>query len=108
MGSNTFEQIYDIIQQIPYGKVASYGQIAELAGNRRWSRVVGYALHAVPSGSEMPCHRVVTKDGRVSTAFGMTDTGDRSRQMELLEKEGVKFIDGHVDMKNYQWRKKLI
>ena len=108
MSNNTFEQIYDIIQQIPYGKVASYGQIAELAGNRRWSRVVGYALHAVPPGSDIPCHRVVTKDGRVSPAFGMNDTGDRSRQVELLEKEEVRFIDGHVDMKNYQWRKRLI
>lgn len=108
MSSNTFEKIYDIIRQIPYGKVASYGQIAELAGNRRWARVVGYALHAVPYGSDIPCHRVVAKDGRVSPAFGMNDTGDLSRQVELLEEEGVEFVDGLVDMKNYQWRKRLI
>ena len=82
---NTFEKIYDIVRQIPRGTVASYGQIAELAGNRRWSRVVGYALHAVPIESDIPCHR------RTSRAFGGTDG---SLQKELLEAEGVEFIDG--------------
>lgn len=108
MEGNTFDKIYDIIRQIPEGKVASYGQIAELAGNRRWSRVVGYALHAVPYGTDIPCHRVVTRDGRVSPAFGPGRSGTCNRQVELLEEEGVEFIDGHVDMKNYQWRKRLI
>ena len=102
---NTFEKIYDIVRQIPRGTVASYGQIAELAGNRRWSRVVGYALHAVPFESDIPCHRVVTKEGRTSRAFGGTDV---SLQKELLEAEGVEFIDGHVDMKNYQWTKRRV
>ena len=94
--------IYDVIRQIPYGKVASYGQVAALAGNRRWSRVVGYALHAVPADSNLPCHRVVTKEGKVSAAFG---SGVENRQTELLKAEGVEFVDGHVDMKKYQWRK---
>lgn len=132
---NTFEKIYNVIRQIPEGKVASYGQIAELAGNRRWSRVVGYALHAVPDGSDIPCHRVVTKDGRVSRVFESCESirkelpvsgpvgcqsirrklpvagsGDAegNRQVKLLEEEGVEFIDGHVDMKNYQWRKRVL
>lgn len=99
---NSFDIIYDVIRQIPYGKVASYGQIAELAGNRRWSRVVGYALHAVPENSDLPCHRVVTKEGRVSAAFG---AGTENRQTELLKAEGVEFVNGNVDMKKYQWRK---
>ena len=86
------------------GKVASYGQVAELAGNRRWARVVGYALHAVPEDSELPCHRVVTKDGNVSCAFS---GGICNRQMELLKKEGVGFIDDHVDMRRFQWSKRL-
>lgn len=129
---NTFEKIYSVIRQIPKGKVASYGQIAELAGNRRWSRVVGYALHAVPDESDIPCHRVVTKDGRVSRAFEnppgirrklpearpidcqsirkelpVADPAGReeNRQVKLLKEEGVEFIDGHVDMKKYQWKK---
>lgn len=99
---NSFDMIYDVIRQIPYGKVASYGQVAALAGNRRWSRVVGYALHAVPADSNLPCHRVVTKEGKVSAAFG---SGVENRQTELLKAEGVEFVDGHVDMKKYQWRK---
>lgn len=147
---NTFEKIYNVIRQIPEGKVASYGQIAELAGNRRWSRVVGYVLHAVPDGSDIPCHRVVTKDGRVSRAFESCESirkelpveglvgcqgirkelpvagpvgcqsirrklpvagsGDAegNRQVKLLEEEGVEFIDGHVDMKKYQWKKRVL
>lgn len=100
---NTFEKIYDIVRQIPRGTVASYGQIAELAGNHRWSRVVGYALHAVPLESDIPCHRVVTKEGRTSMAFGGIDG---NLQKELLEAEGVEFIDGHVDMKSYQWTRR--
>ena len=56
--SNTFTQIYDIVRQIPYGKVATYGQIAELAGNKRLSRVVGYALHVNPDPDGIPCYRV--------------------------------------------------
>ena len=99
---NSFEKIYDVIRQIPKGKVASYGQIAALAGNRRWARVVGYALRAVPSGSDLPCHRVVTKDGRMSCAFG---SGMCNRQTELLKAEGVGFQDGRVDMERYQWKR---
>lgn len=116
---NAFEKIYNVIRQIPEGKVASYGQIAALTGNRRWSRVVGYALHAVPDGSDIPCHRVVTKDGRVSRAFEggenirrelpVAGSGDAegNRQVKLLEEEGVEFIDGYVDMKKYQWKKMI-
>lgn len=102
---STFEKIYEVIREIPEGNVASYGQVAELAGNRRWARVVGYALHAAPCGSDLPCHRVVTKDGKMSCAFG-----DRkcNRQTELLKKEGVEFVDNHVDMEKYQWKKRRV
>ncbi len=101
---NTFEIIYDIIRQIPYGKVATYGQIAALAGNRRWARVVGYALHAIPQGSGIPWHRVVKKNGEV---FGGAESAGGIYQTELLQKEGVGFTDGYVDMKKYQWNKVL-
>ena len=97
---NTFEKIYDVVRKIPKGNVASYGQVAALAGNRRWSRVVGYALHVNPDHTNIPCHRVVTKDGCVSSAFAF---GGRNRQIELLEAEGVRFREGHVIMKEYQW-----
>ncbi len=97
---NTFTRIYEVVRQIPKGRVASYGQVAALAGNRRWSRVVGYALHVNPDPDGIPCYRVVTKDGRVSEAFAF---GGGNRQVELLMADGVEFVDGHVNMKKYQW-----
>ena len=93
---NTFERIYDVVRQIPCGRVASYGRVAALAGNPRWARVVGYALHVNPDPEHIPCYRVVTKDGRLSPAFAF---GGENRQRELLEREGVEFgEDGRVDM----------
>ena len=98
---NSYERIYEVVRRIPEGCVASYGQVAALAGNRRWSRVVGYALHVNPEPGTIPCHRVVTKDGNVSEAFAF---GGGNRQIELLEAEGVTFTDGHVDMQRCQWQ----
>ena len=69
MEKNTFERIYDVVKQIPEGRVASYGQVAALAGNKRWARVVGYALHVNPDPEGIPCYRVVTKEGNVSEAL---------------------------------------
>lgn len=97
---NTFEKIYEVVRQIPYGQVATYGQVAALAGNRRWARVVGYALHVNPDSEHIPCYRVVTKAGNVSPAFAF---GGANRQVELLAAEGVEFQDGHVVMEKYQW-----
>lgn len=97
---NTFELIYDAVKMIPKGKVASYSQIAKIAGNQKWTRVVGYALHVNPDPLTIPCHRVVTKEGRVSSAFAF---GGANKQRELLEKEGIEFIDGKVDMQKYQY-----
>ena len=97
---NSYERIYEVVKQIPCGRVASYGQVAALAGNRRWSRVVGYALHVNPDEQGSPCYRVVTKDGFPSKAFAF---GGENRQIQLLEAEGVRFVDGHVDMERYQW-----
>lgn len=97
---NTYEKIYDVVRQIPKGTVATYGQVAALAGNRRWARVVGYALHVNPDPDSIPCHRVVTKDGRVSPAFAF---GGENRQVELLQAEGVRFRDGCVVMEKYRW-----
>lgn len=66
---NTYQKIYDVVRQIPRGSVATYGQVAFLAGNARWARVVGYALHVNPDPEGIPCYRVVTKEGKVSQAF---------------------------------------
>lgn len=96
----TFQRIYDVVKQIPRGKVASYGQVARLAGNARWARVVGYALHANNDPEHVPCYRVVTKEGRVSKAFAF---GGENEQVRLLKEDGVEFRDGHVVMEKYQW-----
>lgn len=100
---STFELIYEQVKLIPKGKVASYGQIASYAGNPRWSRVVGYALHVNPEPGVIPCHRVVTKDGGLSSAFAF---GGMQIQRELLEAEGVEFDeDGRVLMEKFKWNK---
>lgn len=93
---NTFEKIYEVVKKIPEGKVATYGQVAAAAGNPRWSQVVGYALHSNPRPGEIPCHRVVRKDGRVAESFAF---GGENVQRMLLEGEGVYFKDEFtVDM----------
>lgn len=97
---NSFTRIYEIVRRIPYGKVATYGQIALLAGNPRWSRVVGYALHVNPD-PKTPCFRVVNRFGCVSPAFIF---GGENRQIELLQAEGVTFVaPGQVDLAKCRW-----
>ncbi len=99
---NTFERIYEVVKMIPKGKVASYGTVAMLAGNPRWSRVVGYALHVNPDPETIPCYRVVTKNGELSKAFAF---GGINRQRELLEADGVEFDDaGRVVMDRFAWK----
>ena len=98
---NTFEKIYDVVRRIPEGKVATYGQIAAMAGNSRWSRVVGYALHVNPEPGVIPCHRVVDRLGRPSSAFAF---GGVQVQLELLRQEGVEADEnGRIDLDKYQW-----
>ena len=102
---NTFNKIYDVVRKIPRGKVCTYGCVAAMAGNPRWSRVVGYALHVNPEPGKIPCHRVVTKNGEVSKAFAF---GGESMQRILLAEEGVEFLDdGRVDMKRFAWNGNL-
>ena len=97
---NTFEKIYDIVRKIPFGKVATYGQIARLTGNPRLSRVVGYAMHSAPE--DVPCQRVVNRFGGLSDAF--SPFGKETHRM-LLEIEGVEFkADGCVDLEKYLWQ----
>ena len=98
---NSYERIYAVVRQIPYGRVATYGQIAALAGNPRWSRVVGYALHVNPDPAHIPCFRVVNRFGEVSSAFAF---GGENEQIALLQREGVRFLpDGRVDLAHFCW-----
>lgn len=93
------KRIYEVVKDIPCGRVMSYGQVARLAGNPRGARGVGFALHRNPSPGEIPCHRVVFRDGSVTTGFAF---GGPEAQRRLLEAEGVGFLeDGRVDMARY-------
>ncbi|MGN1115755.1 MAG: MGMT family protein [Candidatus Ornithomonoglobus sp.] len=95
----TYEKIYEAVKQIPKGRVATYGQVAAIAGNRGWARVVGNALHKNPDPSSIPCYRVVNSRGEVSKAFAF---GGGNRQRDLLEADGVEFDEnGRVLMKKY-------
>ena len=97
-----YKEIYKIVRQIPRGRVATYGQIATLAGIEGHARQIGYALHALPSSIKVPWHRVVNARGEVSPRT----TGDSHElQRHLLEAEGVEFdAKGRVDLKRFRWK----
>ena len=93
--------IYQLVRQIPRGKVASYGQLAFLAGKPRAARMVGQILSRC-SDPSVPCHRVLRQDGSTVKAFDLIESDVQRR---LLEEEGVRFLpDGKADMKACQWR----
>ena len=96
----TYAKIYSLVKRVPRGRVATYGQIAELAG--LGARQVGYALHSLPSDSRVPWHRVINARGEVSPRSG----GDSHElQRLLLEEEGVEFdLRGRVSLKEYGWK----
>ncbi len=101
MAESTFDRIYAVVKRIPRGKVATYGQVAMLAGNPRWARAVGYALHANPEPGVIPCHRVLNRFGKTAPAFAF---GGEDRQAELLREEGVEVsAEGIVDLDKYLW-----
>ena len=100
-----FDKVYAVVQAIPYGRVATYGQIARMCGSARSARAVGYALHVNPLPGIIPCHRVVNRQGRLAPGFAFGGIGV---QKELLESEGVEVSlceDNfyYVDMEKYRW-----
>ena len=100
--NSTFVKIYDIVSQIPVGKVATYGQIAVLAGMPKGARVVGWAMRAVPEEWVLPCHRVVNKAGNMAPEYAF---GGQEVQRNLLESEGVTFsINGLINMAENLWK----
>lgn len=97
MKSNLFQRVYEVVKKIPAGSVMTYGQIAEVLGTRD-VRKIGFALHANKDGKEVPCHRVVNKDGRLAPGYAFGGPGE---QRNKLIAEGVEFIDGnHVKLSN--------
>lgn len=96
-----FTWLYNMVKRIPKGSVASYGQLAMLAGKPGWARQVGRGMAACMDAA-VPCHRVVRGDGSLPCAFGI---GGPAQQRALLEGEGVGFLpDGRVDMARHRWR----
>ena len=96
-----FDEVYKVVERVPKGKVTTYGDVARLTGHPRASRQVGWALHVNPRPGEVPCHRVVVKDGRVTEGFAF---GGPEVPRALLENEGVIFDEnGFIDMKKYRW-----
>ncbi len=94
------KRIYEAVKKIPYGKVATYSQIARLAGNSKMSRAVGNALHKNPDPDNIPCFRVVDAKGSLAGGFAF---GGASVQAKLLEAEGVEVKEDRVDLSIYQW-----
>lgn len=97
-----FERAYDVVRQIPEGRVATYGQVARMLGEPRKARFVGFAMHASPGeAGGVPCHRVVFADGSLARGYAF---GGEGAQRALLEAEGVRFLaDGRVDMEACSW-----
>ena len=92
------KRIYEAVKKIPKGKVATYGQVAAMAGNPKMSRAVGNALHKNPEPSQIPCFRVVNAKGELSGEFAF---GGKGRQQALLEADGIEVIDGKVNLQKY-------
>lgn len=99
---NFYEKVYNIVKQIPKGKVATYGQIAFLCDSPKASRAVGYALHKNPDPCNIHCYKIVNKQGELASSFAF---GGKDKQKELLEKDGVEVSSNYkVDLEKYLWK----
>lgn len=100
---STYEAIYAVVRQIPEGKVATYGQVAELANLPRQARLVGYALFRVDAASDVPWHRVINAKGEISES-PFRQGGDYL-QRSRLEQEGIEFNqEGKINLREYRWQ----
>ena len=104
ISDNPSKRIYEAVKRIPYGHVATYAQVAEMAGDRKMARAVGNALHRNPDPDNIPCFRVVNSKGELAGEFAF---GGAGAQAKLLEAEGIEVIDGRVDLKKYQMKNDL-
>jgi len=100
--AESYKRIYATVKRVPKGRVATYGQIAAVAGMARHARQVGYALHALAADSGVPWHRILNARGEVSAR---AEPGWEHIQRALLEGEGVRFdASGRVSLARFQWR----
>lgn len=94
-------RIYEVVRRIPVGRVATYGQVATLAGLRGHARQVGYALHDLPDGTDVPWHRVINARGEISLR---SSSGSHGEQRRRLEEEGIGFgCGGSIELEHYRW-----
>ena len=100
-GDSPSKRIYEAVKKIPYGHVATYSQVAEIAGDKKMARAVGNALHKNPDPDHIPCFRGVNAKGELAGEFAF---GGPGAQAKLLEAEGIAVFDGRVDLSKYQWR----
>lgn len=101
LGSEFAERVYAAVRMIPEGHVATYGDIAALAGSPGAARVVGNALHVNPDPEYTPCFRVVNAQGKLAKNFGF---GGMAEQKIRLEEDGIEVINYKVDLEIYRWR----
>ena len=101
MQSTFFEEIYKLLKTIPKGKVTTYGDIARALGRPRSSRIVGYALHVNPDPVNIPCFKVVNREGKLANAFAF---GGIDAQRAMLESEGIEVVADMVDLAKYRHR----
>jgi len=94
-------RVYKVVKEIPKGKVATYGQIAKLAGSPRAARAVGYLMKTNPNAPIVPCHRVVASDGKLT---GYSGAGGIRQKREMLISEGVFFKSEKADLQKSLWR----
>ena len=99
--SSSYPKIYAVVSRIPKGRVATYGQVAVLAGLPRQARLVGYALHTLPADSDVPWHRVVNAAGKISLRGD--GLGHDELQAQLLRREGVRFVNSAIPLDRFRW-----
>lgn len=101
MSTELYSQILEVIALVPFGKVATYGQIARLAGLPKHARLVGYALKNIDQASDIPWHRIINAQGKVSTHH-LNQIGENI-QLNKLRDEGIVVLNGKINLKKYQW-----
>ena len=101
---NFYQRVYELVVQIPYGRVMTYGQIAVLLGKPTAARAVGYALHQLPPHSEIPWQRVINSQGKISPRGASDILHEPDLQRTLLEEEGISFDStGKIDLTRHLW-----
>ena len=105
METNFFERVYDVVRQIPYGKVTSYGAIAKALGTARSARMVGWAMNASHNLEDVPAHRVVNRKGLLTGKHHFNGT---TLMQQLLENEGIKVVENQIiDSENHFWQPEI-